>query len=205
MTDTSTKTRSVNNASESNEYPKHFTWTTAGGMRCEWGNEEGKQFLRVKMPSGAQMEIYPDGTTEYRSPGETKHYNKAGLTVSVDKNFDFNVKGHGVINISGGSTVVCAGDAQIYSGGDVLLQSGGNLNMSVKNCFLGVRGDLGISVEGSTALVTAGKTNIESGGAVDIIGSGGINQDGATIKLNSGASSSVGTKASTPGTGGISA
>ncbi len=184
-----------NEQGQENGYPYEKVLFTQGGVRFSYGDEPGKQFIRMVHPSGTIMEIFPDGRIVQTNVGESKIYNKGGVTFTVDENMDVHISGHNNIKVAGGAHIEVAGDAGVAVGGDIGLLGVGKMALNVAGLNIGVRGDLGISVSGSTAIKTGGVTYLESGGDMNVVAGGNINQDGSEMYLNSGAASPAPTDA----------
>lgn len=151
-----------------NKYPHEKVLFTQGGIRFIYGDEPGKEFIRMVHPSGSYSEVYPDGKTINFSVGDIKNYGKAGVTFSVDENNDLHIHGHNNIKVGGGAHIEVMGNAGIGVGGDVALTAIGNFNFDVQNCYMGVRGDFGMSVEGSANWKIVGDVEFSTGGKMDM-------------------------------------
>lgn len=173
-----------------NKYPHEKYWMSQGGIKFVYGDEPGKEFIRMVHPSGTYSEIYPDGKSITMNIGDSKQYNKSGITLSVDENNDLHIHGHNNIKIGGGSHIEVVGNAGIAVGGDVALVGMGNFNFDVKNAYFGVRGNLGIRVEGNAKLQIDGSVKLTSGTTMDIISGGRRTDIAPNIEHNPGGGSS---------------
>lgn len=154
----------VEDGSTKNDYPWHKTWKSQGGIEVSFGDQEGKEFWRMTMPDGSFTEYYPDGKGITMRIGDTKNYNKAGLTISVDENNDLHIHGHNNVKIGGGAHIEVVGNAGIAVGGDVALVAIGNFNFDVENCYMGVRGNFGMRVEGDAKWKIDGNVEFTNNG-----------------------------------------
>lgn len=179
-----TQDRIEEDGSPQNEYPHQKVWQTQGGIKFVYGDEAGKQFLRMIHPSGTYYEIYPDGKVTHMSVGDSKSYHKGGFTMTMDENGDIKMNGHGKIVLEGGPHIEVAGDAGIMVGGNLALGGLGNMKIDVKDVYLGVRGNLGMKIEGSTRISTVGNLTIDTAGKSEMItGETALLQSGEKMTL----------------------
>lgn len=167
-----------------NEYPHEKFWISQGGVKFVYGDEPGKEFIRMVHPSGTYSETYPDGKTMNFRVGDSKDYNKGGVTFSVDENNDVHVHGHNNIKIGGGAHIEVMGNAGIAVGGDTALVGMKNFNFNVDNCYMGVRGDFGMRVAGSAKWVVDGTVDFISGKDMLTQAGGTMTDKGSTIQHN---------------------
>lgn len=146
-----------------NKYPNEKVWISQGGYKVTYGNEKGKEFVRMEHPSGQMTEIYPDGKMITMNIGDVKQYNKAGLSITIDENQDIHINGHNNIKVGGGSHIEVVGNAGIAVGGDIALVGMKNFNFDVQNCYMGIRGDFGMKVEGGATWDITGDAIMKSG------------------------------------------
>lgn len=168
----------------SNKYPHEKFWMSQGGIKFVYGDEPGKEFIRMVHPSGTYSEIYPDGKEIKMNVGDSKQYNKGGITLSVDENNDLHIHGHNNVKIGGGSHIEVVGNAGIAVGGDVALVGLGNFNFDVKNCYMGIRGDFGMKVEGGATFDITGDGVFKTGAAMTMEHGGTRTDKAPTILHN---------------------
>ena len=176
-----TNTRADQNETPESKYPLQEIHQFSGGHRIWVGNERGKEFMRVMHPSGSYIEIKPDGGVTHFSIGESKQYNKGGVTLTVDENNDVHISGHQKLQVGGGSHIEVAGDAGIVAGGAVALAAMGDLGMAVNgNGYFGIKGSANFNAAGGFKFEgPSGSFKISS---IDITGNiqmaGDFNQSG---------------------------
>lgn len=176
--------RSEERKTTTNKYPYEKVLFTQGGTRFVYGDEPGKEFVRMVTPSGTYFEVYPDGKLATFVVGDMKLHGKSGVTFTIDENMDLHVHGHGNIKVGGGAHIEVAGDAGIAVGGDTALVGIGNFNIDVENAYLGIRGNLGMKIEGSTRISTEGDLTIDTGGKSEMItGETALIQSGDTTTM----------------------
>lgn len=159
------KSRPETDETPESKYPYNNVIQTPGGIRIVWGDERGKESLKIYHPSGSYMEMFPDGKVSQLVIGENKQYNKGGVTITVDENSDVHISGHQKITVGGGSHVEVQGDAGIVVGGDVAVAGLKNLGLSIKgNAYLGIDGDFNTNVKGNMTTMVQGTHYLGSKG-----------------------------------------
>ena len=161
--------RAEQNEAEESKYPLQEVFQFTGGMRIMAGNEEGKEFVRLMMPSGTYTEIRPDGKRVDFNVGESKTYNKGGVTLSIDENNDLHIAGHNKIQVGGGGHFEVSGDVGIVAGGNIALAGLGDMGLSVNgNMYMGTKGKVvmnaseGFDMKGPSFKLEAPAVNVES-------------------------------------------
>lgn len=147
---------------EESVYPHNKKWVFSGGVELDVGNEPGKQYVKLHHPSGSYTTFWPDGKMETFVRGESRQYNKTGVTLTVDENNDVHIRGHNKIQMAGGAHVEVAGDAGIVCGGDVALAAlDGSVGLQAKNMYLGMSGNMEVNVKGNVNFKVGGSESHE--------------------------------------------
>lgn len=163
-----TPTRADLSETPESKYPLQFIKQFSGGHRMWVGNERGKEFVRLMHPSGSYMEIKPDGGVTHFNVGQSKNYNKGGVTLSVDENNDVQISGHNKLQVGGGAHIEVAGDVGIAAGGNIALAGLGDMGMAVKgNLYMGVQGKASFNAQGGFEVKTP-NFKVEADASADI-------------------------------------
>lgn len=166
------------------KYPYQRVTQSEGGIRIEEGNEPGKESYKFFHPSGSYIEWFPNGKKVSMTIGENKQYNKGGVTLTVDENYDVHIKGHSKLQVGGGAHIEVAGDAGIISTGQVAL-SAKNLAVQAKHIYMGATGNFNLNVEGDSSITTTGTTSIKSGGGITIDSDTSVTQKAPSSTIDS--------------------
>lgn len=151
------------------KYPYNKPSESWSGHQIQIDDTPGHERIFIRHSSGTFYEISADGKVQQMSVGDSKTYNKAGVTITVDENSDSKTEGHSRTQSGGGIHIEVAGDAGIAVGGDTAIVAMGKANIRAASAFLGVDGDL----------------NVNAGGGINIKAKGNIKMNGAKIFLNS--------------------
>lgn len=151
------------------QYPYNKVWESPSGHVIHHDDTPGAERYFHRHPSGTYTEISADGKIINFNVGDSKTYNKAGVSITIDENGDIKISGHSRFVVGGGLHGEIAGEAGIFVGGDLALAGMGNVNMRAKGLYFGSDGSL----------------NINCGGNINIVSGGNIKINGKRIDLNS--------------------
>lgn len=150
------------------EYPYVQVTETPAGHQWQVDNTPGSERVFFRHKKGTYIEISDDGSSVVFNVGDSKIYNKSGLTLTTDENGDIKIGGHGRLLVGGGLHGEVAGDSGLVIGGDLAIAGMGKVNVRGQSFYFGSDGSLNINVQGAI--------NIKAGGDIKI--------NGATIRLN---------------------
>lgn len=156
--------RSKNRTDKSDigDYPYVQVFETSAGHEVHFDNTPGKERIYIAHSSGTYQEWSADGKVTSYTVGDSKHYGKGGVTMTIDENNDLKISGHNRILVGGGAHIEVAGDAGIAVGGDTMLMSMGNLNAHVNNIYLGAKGNMNFNISGEINMKAAGNMNLKA-------------------------------------------
>lgn len=146
------------------KYPFNKTFETLSGHQVQFDDTPGAERLFIRHASGTYMEISADGKVINYTVGDSKSYNKAGVTFTVDENGDVKMSGHQRLLVGGGAEIEVSGDCGVFAGGDLAAAVMGKANIRAKQAYLGTDGDININSQGNMNIKVKGKTTMESGG-----------------------------------------
>jgi hypothetical protein len=146
------------------KYPYNHVWESWGGHQIQWDDTPGKERFFMRHSSGTYQEISSDGKNVSFTVGDSKSYNKGGVTFTVDENNDVKMTGHSRMVVGGGAHIEVAGDAGIMVGGDTAMVGMGKVNMRAKSMYMGVDGGMSMNVGGNMTMKVKGNTNMETKG-----------------------------------------
>lgn len=146
------------------QYPYNKVWETLSGHQIQFDDTPGKERIFIRHASGTYTEISADGKVISYAVGDSKSYNKAGVTFTVDENGDIKMSGHQRIVVGGGAHIEVAGDAGVFAGGDLAAAVIGKANIRAKSMYMGTDGDMNMNVGGNLNIKAKGTVTTESGG-----------------------------------------
>ena len=163
MADTKDDKR-VSDSSYDAQYPYNHVWEDWAGHQIQVDNTPGAERIFFRHSKGSYVEMRPDGGVITFNVGDSKTYNKAGATFTVDECGDVKFTGHTRIMVGGGAHIEVAGDAGVFAGGDLVAAVMGNANIRAKSAYLGTDGDINMNASGNMNIKVAGDTTMETDG-----------------------------------------
>jgi hypothetical protein len=156
------QTTRADDSSYDAKYPYNRVIETWAGHQIQFDDTPGSERIFIRHASGTYQEISADGKMVTYAVGDTKTYNKAGVTLTVDENGDVKMSGHQRLLVGGGSHIEVAGDAGVFVGGNAGIAGMGAINLRAKTAYVGTDGDMNMNVGGNMTMETKGTHTIKA-------------------------------------------